>query len=195
MLSFRPSGGRDAVCGMMPSAGCIWRPQTRTVGTWRVWQLTTVERRQMDKSPSFPAWIPESGRIIQELGGQGVEADELVHVPQANLGLITNITLLGATLKQELIYKQLTIIQKEFWSSYHSCQVKNPNLRSLGFITTRTYQMGRIFQNCTICVDLLCAVIKRSISLQPVFISTNGKHLQTFTRAIFNPATLTMLSQ
>lgn len=48
----------------------IWRPQTRTVGTWRVWQLTTVERRQMDRSPSIPVWVPESGRIIQELGGR-----------------------------------------------------------------------------------------------------------------------------
>lgn len=75
----------------------------------------------MDKSPSFPVWIPESGGIIQELGGRGVETDDLVHVPQTNLGLTTNITLLGAKLKQELIYKQLPIIQKALWSCFHSC--------------------------------------------------------------------------
>lgn len=41
-----------------------------------------------------------------------MEADELVHVPQANLGFIPNMNLLGATLNQELIYKQFPLVHK-----------------------------------------------------------------------------------
>lgn len=72
-MSSHPRGERTAVRGWMPSIFCIWKQETRTVGTgcWvsASWQLSRP-RQTEESPPSTICWLSEIVSRTEECRGQ-----------------------------------------------------------------------------------------------------------------------------